>query len=1573
MTVSWRQWLRRLMGLRSRRVARGSRPAPELEPLEDRVVPAITTTAIPAWVDQGPGPMINAQLDVPSPDPVGNPAGVDAASGAVRSIATHPNQPTHLLVGTVGGGVWRATNANTATPATVTWTALGDNLGTLAIGAVAYDTADATGNTFYAGAGDFSNSFDGAGRQTGLYRTTDAGANWTLLGTQTPGGNPLVGLQIKSIVVIGTTILVGGVNPFGPRDYRLLGGALWRSTDGGLNFTREVGVGATDLPNAAVASIVQDPNAANTVYAALPGRGVYRSTDGGDIWTQVNTGLGLAGTESIIELAVEDNGATTTVYAAVATGAALNGVFSTTDAGANWAALPGGLPAAFNSGPNFAEKIQLIVDPDAAGVVYIAGQGGGAAGDAYRYNPGGGGSWTSIFGANANASAPHVDSHDMRFFGNNTLVYAGDGGLYFLNNPDNIGANQWQSFNGVAPNAIRAVEFFAVAYDPNGDRIMGGSQDNGSEIQTGLNNQTWDHVQDGDGQNQEYDATNNLRYSLGNNFGNFGRNGAQLQLRANGNPANFSGLRMADQPVMGGFTGFESFIPFILNSVDPTRILLGRVGLYESDPAAITPTGDVIIDITPGGMGQARSLAYGGRRAGMNFVNVAFVGTTGGQLFYRPEGGGAFINVSDGGMGELGGAGAVEDIVLDPQDWRRVYVLRGDQIWLTNNVEDLVNNPFAQVTDNLGDLTDEVRSIELYDVTAATAGDSILLAGGYGGVFRRLTAVAGGCDDATWSEYGQGLPNVLVQDVRFSTDDVDGNALSGIGRLIAGTMGRGAWTIDNVSATVATAGVLTVTGDAGNNAMFLRQDQSNPNRIVVSDGLGNTATFDKALFQEVRFLGQGGGDTIRVDSTGTAAGDVDFVTFLVAVDAGGDANDALLVNDAGDGTNTQLTITANQVGAAVGMGDTFFGNCGVVNYFGLQNGTLDINLAATGTPTNNVFIESISAGATNVTGGPGRDNFRIAGGSGLNLAGQGGNDFIFGPDAATTWNVTAANAGNVVGRVTAFTSVENLTGNNDIDEFVFNNGNLTGAVVGGAGPGVNRVTDQTNRDNDWMIDDLDAGDVAFITGGFTQIQSLTGGPGADVFTFTNGANVGRLGGRVDGDGAGGGEFNSIIDQVPNRNNTWTVTAANEGTVGFITQGFEDIQNLTGSTGTDQFTFTNDAARVDGVVNGGLGAAFNSITDLSSRPNVWGVDQPNGGTVGFVGQFFRRIQNLNGSTGVDQFLFLGPTSRVDGRVDGGDPNNNVLADFSARANVWGVTLPNQGTVGFVVGGFARIQTLVGSTGVDQFVFGAAGTLTGFVNGRDGSDWLADFSPTRNNTWALFAPDTGTVGFLGVGFNAVENLVGSFADDVFLFGPNGSLTGLINGQTGQDWLDYVLLTIAVRVDLSAGTASRAGSVFDIEHVRGGAAGNSVLRGNDRNNILVTFLVNNQLFGMGGRDVQISGIGKNLLDGGGDDDLLIGGRTTFDQNNAALLAIAAEWGRPDLAYDGRVANLRVGGGLAAGNPLIVDVTVFVPFFAAGPQYGRGGGERTATLIGGPGRDWFFTGLLLATIDPELNEAVN
>src|SRR5207249_9176097 len=63
----------------------------------------------------------------------------------------------------------------------------------------------------------------------------------------------------------------------------------------------------------------------------------------------------------------------------------------------------------------------------------------------------------------------------------------------------------------------------------------------------------------------------------------------------------------------------------------------------------------------------------------------------------------------------------------------------------------------------------------------------------------------------------------------------------------------------------------------------------------------------------------------------------------------------------------------------------------------------------------------------------------------------------------------------------------------------------------------------------------------------------------------------------------------------------------------------------------------------------------------------------------------------------------------------------------------------------------------------------------------------------------------------------------------------------------------------------------------------AGSAILLGGDGND---------RLFGGRMRDILIGGTGQDQLFGNAGQDILIGGTTSFDQNQAALLAIQAEW---------------------------------------------------------------------------------
>jgi subtilisin-like proprotein convertase family protein len=844
-------------------------------------------SGIPTWLEQGPASV---------------PEDTTSATGAVESVAVDPNNPAHMIAGSVNGGVWQTANADPSNPAGIIWTPVSDDLASLSFGAIAFDPSDVTGKTFYAGTGLWSNSFSTGGQAIGLYKTTNGGQTWTLLGQST-----LKGHRIRSILVSGQTILVGTVNGTGldataSSDYSTLGGGLYRSIDGGKTFAQIAGTTPTSLPSGAVVSTVTDPNVPGLVFVGVAGQGVYSSANvlgtganNAVTWTAVNAGLSTAPGSLDVELASQNNSGSTILYAGISrsgaitaaskpgtititsanhglqtgdrveisgvegdtaangswvitvlspdqfslNGSSANGtytgggmwqqfqVYASIDEGNSWGSLAAP-PAGFDVSSNEnAEKFQIVADPTSPGVVYIDAQAGTGI---FRYNPVGTGSWVQIDGlGTASDTSPHVDSRDLEFIGNNTLVEADDGGIYVLQNPLNAARSDWKSLNG----SLKTVEFYSVNYDPTNNILFGGAQDNGSPVQNSPNSQTWTDQSGGDGQFTAVDTTSRangdvLRYVLGDNWGDLLRleynranvlvGTTNVGLRSSFGAADGSGLDAADQAFFNS-TGFD-FQPFVLNSVDPRLMLLGYNGVYEdADPSAANgDAGDVIKDITSnvGSLTDVVSaLAYGGMRGGNGFTNVAVVGTRSGQLFFRGEAGTAFTEVDGSGTGQLGGTGAITSVALDPTDWRQVYVLQGDQLWFTSDITNLAANPFKAIgggaNDNLGQLTSEFRSLAVVRVGSTT----VPLVGALGGVYR-MTA------PGVWSLYGRGLPNADVSSIVYnSSQDL----------LIAGTFGRGAWTISNASASLLVPGqvgsdqtiTVTTSGSSGDYIPLVNQ------------------------------------------------------------------------------------------------------------------------------------------------------------------------------------------------------------------------------------------------------------------------------------------------------------------------------------------------------------------------------------------------------------------------------------------------------------------------------------------------------------------------------------------------------------------------------------------------------------------------------------------------------------------------------------------------------------------------------------------------------------------------------
>jgi hypothetical protein len=723
------------------------------------------------WVEQGPGPTLNGQSEgIP-----GNPV-----SGAVNAIAIDRTNPGTVYLATVNGGVWKSTNANTATPS---WAPLTDlQLPALSINSIAISPLNTS--TIFAGTGSTSsNGFEGS-PGFGVIRSTDGGATWSIL-----AGPTFTGRRINSIVPTGLT--TGGLAGQVVLAATLFdGGGVYRSTNGGTSFTRISG--AAGLPNAGVSSLVPDPTNSARLYAGAPAEfgagaaaGVFRSDNAGVSWTAVNTGLTGLATSRRILLAVSRT--TGVVYAMVInTAGKLSGVFRSANGGATWAAMGVPSPDIF---PGSQGRIHgaIAADPVNPNIVYIGGDRQNSPfpnlngcnafsanvfrGDAALASP-----WQNVVCSGAQGTSPHADARSMVFDNNGNLLQANDGGIYSLNNA-NAATRRWVSLNG----NIRPTEMHSAASDAVSRVAIGGTQDTGTPMQSAPGSLIWNEFLVGDGGVVAIDDTSangasSIRYTSFFRLGNFNRSTWSPANTLIGGPTAL-GLQIVSGPGTGqrlfAFDpNIQFYNPYELNRIDPRRMLIGTASIYES-----RDRGDTLANLFFTGK-FISSLSYGGRLNGVANPDAFYVGTMGSArplILHRASAGGAITELT------AYPGGGVRDLVMDPQNTGHVYVVdEQNRVWASFDI----GVTWRNLTANLPTLLGQGRTIEIFR-PRASSGRTVLVVGGLGGVFQMRNP---GTTGAAWARLGSNLPHGLVLDLRYNTTS---------NVLLAAVFGRGAWTLTN--------------------------------------------------------------------------------------------------------------------------------------------------------------------------------------------------------------------------------------------------------------------------------------------------------------------------------------------------------------------------------------------------------------------------------------------------------------------------------------------------------------------------------------------------------------------------------------------------------------------------------------------------------------------------------------------------------------------------------------------------------------------------------------------------------
>ena len=250
--------------------------------------------------------------------------------------------------------------------------------------------------------------------------------------------------------------------------------------------------------------VVVDPNTTSTVYAAVgcifgtANNGVYKSTDSGATWTLLNAAPAPVGaTFGRISIAISKASNTNVLYIAAednTTTGHLARFVRSDNAGASFTDLTAGTPN-YMGGQGWYDTT-LLVDPTSSAIVYAAGAAGA---NSMLRSTNSGANWTDISHTGV-AVQPHADHHGVDFDANGKLLDGDDGGIYRLDDPT---VPTWANLNG----NLNTIQFEGIGLHPtNPNIVIGGSQDNGTELYTGA--LLWTEVEGGDGGLAQFSPTN---------------------------------------------------------------------------------------------------------------------------------------------------------------------------------------------------------------------------------------------------------------------------------------------------------------------------------------------------------------------------------------------------------------------------------------------------------------------------------------------------------------------------------------------------------------------------------------------------------------------------------------------------------------------------------------------------------------------------------------------------------------------------------------------------------------------------------------------------------------------------------------------------------------------------------------------------------------------------------------------------------------------------------------------------------------------------------------------------------
>jgi photosystem II stability/assembly factor-like uncharacterized protein len=763
--------------------------------------------------------------------------GPAAMGGRLDDIAVNEAAPSTFYIGFATGGIWKTVNNGT------TWTPIFDTYPVSSIGDI--EVAPSDPNVIYVGTGEPNNrqssSFGG-----GVYKSTDAGKTFTYMGLEETQsiGRMVVHPKDPNILYVAA---VGHL--FGPNKER----GLYKTTDGGKTWTNTRFIDE----DTGFIDVVMHPTDPNILFAASyqrrrqpwgfngggPGSGIWRTNDGGRNWTRL-TGSGLPANPIIgrIGLAISRS-RPNVVYAQLevgpsgGTGAGVNedgslaapgqrggggggrgqqpakpdptrsGVWRSDDGGKTWQFRSNN-----NNRPMYYSKIR--VDPSNPDIVYTTG--------ASAYKSIDGGRNFEVMGGQS-----HSDHHALWINPRNSnhLIIGNDGGL-------DISYDQGDTWEEIS--LMPLGQFYAISADMRKPYyVCGGLQDNGSwcgpsavRNNAGSINTHWYRIGGGDGFHtandprdwtigyQESQDGASARYDL--------KTGTSTSIRPRGPLSDEQRkiLEQAQQAGRGGFggrggvspagnivpppppdTNFRFFwsTPFILSPHNPDVVYLGGDRLFKSTNRGDTWTASADLTNNIGrndrpimGVDGKAPMAskHDGAASYSNVVTISesavvegivWVGTNDGNVQVSRDGGVTFRNVV-GNVQEVPKETHVSRVEASHHEAGTAYVTFDG-----HRTDD--HKPYVFVTRDFGETwTSIAGSLPEGNVNVIREDPRNRNLLYLGTEYAFYVSLNGGRE---WKRFMNGLPTVRIDDILVHPREND---------LIVGTHGRSIWIIDDITA-----------------------------------------------------------------------------------------------------------------------------------------------------------------------------------------------------------------------------------------------------------------------------------------------------------------------------------------------------------------------------------------------------------------------------------------------------------------------------------------------------------------------------------------------------------------------------------------------------------------------------------------------------------------------------------------------------------------------------------------------------------------------------------------------------